>query len=579
MVLGEVGLRTAAEKILRQLGELREALEDLREDGDLLGTEYSSIARGLVAHLRQCGRSLARGRREVESARMAAALYGKLCHAWVENRESGIPVGRVTPAEDAGVIRACGRTIEMAQGFYLRRFFGSDHAFLVACEKHSYDELDHHLIETVRRDLTNLQTVAEADWGGWMSLLYPDFEDASASEDLPFSRTRQLQRENRHSKRRIAPAPLLPWDVTTAWNALIEAFRFEEDWSELAHDVASFVYEHGHGPRRGCPAFVLTREGELLPVREFDYFPLEWLQGNAERIEIIERNTGSLLQRFPSNNVLIWGPRGCGKSSLIRGLIGRYYSEGLRGIEIAPEAYDRIPDLFRLVRDRRECFVGVLDNVSMTPRDPAVHALARALDGCLEKMPPNLVFYATSNYKDLVDREGERTEGLMRMQMDAVEASADGESTLVNQGKRPESYDPSNLSALMSKGASMTGSVSKSLWTCRPNRSTRSWLSRMRSELELTWMSRPCLLNSTSGECATITIWWGGVLHETSSFLLYLITETLTRGQTRAGPRQPVPQSSEVRCPSLPVTIPNSRPWSKRRIFVRSDDTWTTTSG
>ncbi len=33
-------------------------------------------------------------------------------------------------------------------------------------------------------------------------------------------------------------------------------------------------------------------------------------------------------------------------------------------------------------------------------------------------MPDNLVFYANSNYKDLVDREGEKRQGLRVMQMD-----------------------------------------------------------------------------------------------------------------------------------------------------------------
>ena len=51
-------------------------------------------------------------------------------------------------------------------------------------------------------------------------------------------------------------------------------------------------------------------------------------------------------------------------------------------------------------------------------------------------MPENLIFYATSNYKDLVDREGEKRQGLGVMQMDE-----DGGARAV-QGKRPDFYDP-----------------------------------------------------------------------------------------------------------------------------------------
>ena len=51
-------------------------------------------------------------------------------------------------------------------------------------------------------------------------------------------------------------------------------------------------------------------------------------------------------------------------------------------------------------------------------------------------MPDNLIFYATSNYKDLVDRKGEKRQGLGVMQMDE-----DDEARTI-QGKRPDFYDP-----------------------------------------------------------------------------------------------------------------------------------------
>ena len=65
---------------------------------------------------------------------------------------------------------------------------------------------------------------------------------------------------------------------------------------------------------------------------------LDLLEGNEEgRIEVLKKNTHYFLQGHKAHNVLIWGPRGGGKSSLVRGLIGRYAEEGLRAIEIVPE--------------------------------------------------------------------------------------------------------------------------------------------------------------------------------------------------------------------------------------------------
>lgn len=90
-----------------------------------------------------------------------------------------------------------------------------------------------------------------------------------------------------------------------------------------------------------------------------------------------------------------------------------------------------------MVRGRREFFIGVLDNISLSRGDSTLHHLSRVLEGGLEAIPANLVFYATSNFKDLVDREGELMQGLGMLQMEA-----DGGAAKVSKGIRPDFYDP-----------------------------------------------------------------------------------------------------------------------------------------
>ena len=178
------------------------------------------------------------------------------------------------------------------------------------------------------------------------------------------------------------------------------------------------------------------------PIRHFAEFPLGWLEGNEARIQVLEENTRHFLAGYRAHNALIWGPRGGGKSTLIRALVRKFFDRGLRAIEISPSCYHLLPDLFTLVRGRRQCFVGVLDNVSLGRGDSSLHLLSRMLDGGLEACPDNLVFYATSNYKDLVDREGERPQGLGQMQLE------DERPNRVNQGIQAEFYDPQQLQRL-----------------------------------------------------------------------------------------------------------------------------------
>ena len=58
----------------------------------------------------------------------------------------------------------------------------------------------------------------------------------------------------------------------------------------------------------------------------------------------------------------------------------------------------------------------------------------------MQEKPSNLVFYATSNFKDLIDREGERPQRSPRLQVDGLPT---GEEAIAgSRGPRPGPFDP-----------------------------------------------------------------------------------------------------------------------------------------
>ncbi len=298
----------------------------------------------------------------------------------------------------------------------LARVTKAHHPFLACCERQPPQDVSPMLRGVFQRDLKAVQALAEAPWSALVAACCPSLID-------PVTSAGAAGREEGGEE--------VDWDLK-------KLLRHAEDWSTHCDAIADFVHRHLLPPFRGAKAFYVDHgpPAALRPVRAFDAFDLDWLEGNGERIEVLMRNTRHFLAGHRAHNALIWGPRGGGKSSLVRGLVERYWNEGLRVIEIAPEDYGFLREICNEVRGRRERFIGFLDNISMERGDRALHHLSRVLEGGLEAMPDNIVFYATSNFKDLVDRQGERVQGLGVMQME------EGAETPTHKGVRPDWYDP-----------------------------------------------------------------------------------------------------------------------------------------
>src|SRR5574340_506861 len=61
---------------------------------------------------------------------------------------------------------------------------------------------------------------------------------------------------------------------------------------------------------------------------------LEELRGIEQTVSDLKDNTEQFLRGLPCNNVLLYGPRGTGKSSAVKALLNAYRKKGLRMIEM-----------------------------------------------------------------------------------------------------------------------------------------------------------------------------------------------------------------------------------------------------
>ena len=116
----------------------------------------------------------------------------------------------------------------------------------------------------------------------------------------------------------------------------------------------------------------------------------------------VERNTRQFLAGRGANNVLLWGSRGTGKSSLVKAVFNALSDQGLRLIEVDKQDLGDLPDIIEVVRPRSERFLLYCDDLSFEPGESGYTALKAALEGSIAAAPPNLLLYATSNRRHLL---------------------------------------------------------------------------------------------------------------------------------------------------------------------------------
>ncbi|MBB5754662.1 ATP-binding protein [Prosthecomicrobium pneumaticum] len=195
----------------------------------------------------------------------------------------------------------------------------------------------------------------------------------------------------------------------------------EPDWKLIADrlDRLAALIERAVPPPRpvsdieAADAFVWQAErGFLQPVPRVNRVEMVLLKGIDRVRDILAENTERFARGLPANNVLLWGARGMGKSSLVKAshaaINAALAAEGrpaMKLVEIHREDISTLPELMALLRavDRR--FILFCDDLSFDADDTDYKSLKAALDGGVEGRPDNVVFYATSNRRHLLPRD------------------------------------------------------------------------------------------------------------------------------------------------------------------------------
>jgi predicted AAA+ superfamily ATPase len=148
--------------------------------------------------------------------------------------------------------------------------------------------------------------------------------------------------------------------------------------------------------------------GWLEPIYQVNRIEIGLLRGIDRVRDILLDNTERFAAGLPANNVLLWGARGTGKSSLIKAAhaaVNEKRPRALALVEIHREDIPSLPRLLSLLRlSSRRCVL-FCDDLSFDQHDSSYKSLKAVLEGGVEGRPANVVLYATSNRRHLMPRD------------------------------------------------------------------------------------------------------------------------------------------------------------------------------
>jgi uncharacterized protein len=172
------------------------------------------------------------------------------------------------------------------------------------------------------------------------------------------------------------------------------------EWGELVTDLARYYQQSGVGIFGKYRA--LKWQERLLGIAHPDRVRIDDLVGYDRQKATLINNTKSLLAGKPALNILLYGGKGTGKSSLIKGLLNYYPDSQLRLVEVSKSHLLDLPLILDRLTDLPQKFIIFVDDLSFEADDEAFKALKVVLEGSVTARPSNVVVYATSNRRHLV---------------------------------------------------------------------------------------------------------------------------------------------------------------------------------
>ncbi len=182
----------------------------------------------------------------------------------------------------------------------------------------------------------------------------------------------------------------------------IESAKDEE---EIFRIVTGFYMDYGVGKFGLNKAFRIRKEQgrvDIFPITNTEEVRLSDLIGYERQKQMLIENTEAFVGGRKSNNVLLFGDSGTGKSTSVKAILNEYYPQGLRMIEIYKHQFEDLSSVISQIKNRNYKFIIYMDDLSFEEFEIEYKYLKAVIEGGLETKPDNVLIYATSNRRHLI---------------------------------------------------------------------------------------------------------------------------------------------------------------------------------
>lgn len=177
------------------------------------------------------------------------------------------------------------------------------------------------------------------------------------------------------------------------------------DWRDMPSiDVADVLLEfyRTNGTGRLALHRVWRWDGALQPVVAYDRVRLNHLVGCQSQKDEVMANTRLFLDSGRGNNMLLYGARGTGKSSLIKAVANELADRGLCLVELPLNRIGDLPRLQEILHNQPRHYIIFIDDLSFEKAGEDYKITKAVLEGSVSGRGSNVLIYATSNRRHLV---------------------------------------------------------------------------------------------------------------------------------------------------------------------------------